>query len=214
MNQCFIALGVACLKVKCKPKNNRVSAARKRNLIYHLRSFVDVFVQSCKTVGWCLFARAYFMRAHPTHIKHTNISRPPLPLRFPLSEFLQFHTATKNTGVSVPRVDRPWKRGCHIQRRSHGKREDPISGPLISNKPTVRPPNIAPTDVVQAWAEAQRRPIWNHNGTWVRLLEIFWDVREALLKDTSAGWTIVDMGTSMWDLWFKESLCSYYPNLL
>lgn len=31
------------------------------------------------------------------------------------------------------------KKGCHIRRRSHGKREDPITGPLISDAPTVTP---------------------------------------------------------------------------
>lgn len=31
------------------------------------------------------------------------------------------------------------KKGCHIRRRSHGKREDPITGPMISDAPTVTP---------------------------------------------------------------------------
>ena len=70
------------------------------------------------------------------HIKHTNLNLPQRPpLWCPLSEF---HTVTKNTGGGLPWAERPWKKGCHIRRRSHGKREDPISGPLISNKPTVR----------------------------------------------------------------------------
>lgn len=53
----------------------------------------------------------------------------------------------------MPRVDRRWKKGCHIQRRSHGKQEDPISGPLISNKPAayMRPTaKYRTSDVLQA----------------------------------------------------------------
>lgn len=143
VHQHFIALGVPRLKVKQISKNNiqRMRAVKKRNFTSHLHSFIIAYLYiQVKLLGAVLYAprKLHGDTKHIPYIKHTNVTSPsPRPLRFPISEFLQFHTATKNTGVSMPRVDRPWKKGCHIRRRSHGKREDPISGPLISNKPTV-----------------------------------------------------------------------------
>lgn len=171
----------------------------------HLHSFVHVLVQSCKSVRRCMHTQTTWgHKTNPTHKKHTNFTPPPSLLRFPLSELLQFHTATKNTGVSVPRVDRPWKKGCHIW-KTRGSDFRATDKQQTYSAPAC-PPNIAPTDVVQAWAsteEANLEPQWYTGQTVGNVRRNLWRCKRV---------SVFSRVNNCWHL--LESFCSYYPNLM
>lgn len=138
-----------------------------------LRLYIKKICSYCRILLIIAF-KLPWMQALPTLV-HTTYAPNPC------YGFHQFHTVTKNTGASVPRLDRPWKKGCHIQRRSHGKRGDRSNFRATDKQHTYSTPayptNIAPTSVVQVWISTEKHKpvakVQKLQDTWISLLLTF-----------------------------------------